>query len=211
MVPGSARNWIAVNAVQQFSLNQKVKTKNMTTLQLRKSIAVMFISAFAVSASFAAPTDSPQPANSAQSSEAQTTRPLHNPNKAAASEAPKRQKTEGEASAGPVGVPPIGPPGHTKEWQMMHTARKAGGSTRSSSDHAKKAVAELNENKADRHALLAAAYAKDTAAAVRILRGHGLEVEPGSVETQHQDGWCVMWWDARQHQWFRVCDHNWVP
>src|SRR6266567_6596238 len=38
MVPSSARNWIAVNAVQQSSLNKKMKTKNMTTLQLRKSI-----------------------------------------------------------------------------------------------------------------------------------------------------------------------------
>jgi hypothetical protein len=39
MVPGSARNWIAVNAVQQFSLN-KEKTKTMTTLHLRKSIGL---------------------------------------------------------------------------------------------------------------------------------------------------------------------------
>jgi len=38
MVPGSARNWIAVNALQQSSLNKKLKTKNMTTLHLRKSI-----------------------------------------------------------------------------------------------------------------------------------------------------------------------------
>jgi uncharacterized coiled-coil protein SlyX len=37
MVPGSARNWIAVNALQQSSLNKKMKTKNMTTLQLRES------------------------------------------------------------------------------------------------------------------------------------------------------------------------------
>ena len=37
MVPGSARNWIAVNAVQQSNLN-KNETKNMTTLRLRKSI-----------------------------------------------------------------------------------------------------------------------------------------------------------------------------
>src|ERR1700680_4723762 len=36
MVPGSARNWIAVNAVQQIQPEQK--TKNMTTLHLRKSI-----------------------------------------------------------------------------------------------------------------------------------------------------------------------------
>jgi hypothetical protein len=27
MIPGSARNWIAVNAVQQFSLNKKWKPK----------------------------------------------------------------------------------------------------------------------------------------------------------------------------------------
>jgi hypothetical protein len=33
MAPGSARNWIAVNAVQQVSLNKK-----MTTLLLRNSI-----------------------------------------------------------------------------------------------------------------------------------------------------------------------------
>jgi hypothetical protein len=38
MVPGSARNWIAVNAVKQSNLNKKMKTKNMTTLQLRESI-----------------------------------------------------------------------------------------------------------------------------------------------------------------------------
>src|SRR6266478_3278013 len=37
MILGSARNWIAVNAVQQSSLNQKLKTKNMTTLHLKKS------------------------------------------------------------------------------------------------------------------------------------------------------------------------------
>src|SRR6202047_4768270 len=36
MVPGSARNWIAVNAVQQ--IQPEKKTKNMTTLHLRKSI-----------------------------------------------------------------------------------------------------------------------------------------------------------------------------
>ena len=38
MVPGSARNWIAVNAVQQSNLNKEMKTKTMTTLHLRKSI-----------------------------------------------------------------------------------------------------------------------------------------------------------------------------
>src|SRR5260370_6020751 len=38
MVPGSARNWIAVNAVQQIKSQQKLKTKNMTTPQLRNSI-----------------------------------------------------------------------------------------------------------------------------------------------------------------------------
>jgi hypothetical protein len=38
MVPGSARNWIAVNAVQQSSLNKKMETKNITTLHSRKSI-----------------------------------------------------------------------------------------------------------------------------------------------------------------------------
>jgi hypothetical protein len=38
MVPGSARNWIAVNAVQKSNLNKKMKTKNMTTPHLRKSI-----------------------------------------------------------------------------------------------------------------------------------------------------------------------------
>jgi len=35
MVPGVARNWIAVNAVQKFSLN---KSKNVTTLYLGKSV-----------------------------------------------------------------------------------------------------------------------------------------------------------------------------
>src|SRR6266404_2673358 len=38
MVPGSARNWIAVNAVQKNSLNKKMKTKNMTTLSIRNSV-----------------------------------------------------------------------------------------------------------------------------------------------------------------------------
>ena len=38
MIPDSARNWIAANAVQQFSLNKRNETKNMTTLHLRESI-----------------------------------------------------------------------------------------------------------------------------------------------------------------------------
>jgi hypothetical protein len=38
MVPGSARNWIAVNAVQQSNLNKKMKTKNMKTLPMGNSI-----------------------------------------------------------------------------------------------------------------------------------------------------------------------------
>jgi len=38
MVPGSGRNWIAVSAVQQSRLNKNLKTKDMTTLHLRKSI-----------------------------------------------------------------------------------------------------------------------------------------------------------------------------
>src|SRR5437879_7372927 len=38
MIPGSARNWFAVNAVQQSSLNKKTKTKNMTTPPLTTSI-----------------------------------------------------------------------------------------------------------------------------------------------------------------------------
>jgi hypothetical protein len=38
MVPGFARNWIAVNAVQQSNPQQKMTTKNMTTLRLTKSI-----------------------------------------------------------------------------------------------------------------------------------------------------------------------------
>ena len=38
MIPGSERNWIAVNAVQQIQSQQKVKTKNMTTLIVRNSI-----------------------------------------------------------------------------------------------------------------------------------------------------------------------------
>jgi len=37
MVPGSARNWIAVNALQQSNLDKKMKTKNMTTLRIKKS------------------------------------------------------------------------------------------------------------------------------------------------------------------------------
>jgi hypothetical protein len=37
MVPGSARNWIAITAVQQSSLNKKMKTENMTILHLRES------------------------------------------------------------------------------------------------------------------------------------------------------------------------------
>jgi hypothetical protein len=38
VVPVSARSWIAVSAVQHPSLNKKLKTKDMTTLHLRKSI-----------------------------------------------------------------------------------------------------------------------------------------------------------------------------
>src|SRR5882724_11300782 len=38
MVPGFARNRIAVNAVQQSNPQQKMTTKNMTTLRLTKSI-----------------------------------------------------------------------------------------------------------------------------------------------------------------------------
>jgi hypothetical protein len=38
MVPSSARNWVAVNAVQQSTLNKEMKTKDMTTLRLRTSI-----------------------------------------------------------------------------------------------------------------------------------------------------------------------------
>src|SRR6266516_6831007 len=38
MVPGSARNWISVNAVQQSNSTKKMKIKNMTTLHFRKSI-----------------------------------------------------------------------------------------------------------------------------------------------------------------------------
>jgi hypothetical protein len=41
MVPGSARNWIAVTAVQQSTL-KKMKLKNMTTLRLIKSIGRSF-------------------------------------------------------------------------------------------------------------------------------------------------------------------------
>jgi Chaperone of endosialidase len=37
MVPGSTRNWIAVHSVQQSNFN-KIKTKNVTTLQFNKSI-----------------------------------------------------------------------------------------------------------------------------------------------------------------------------
>src|SRR5512133_2573315 len=37
MVPSSTRNWIAANAVQQSTLD-KIKTKDMTTLHLRKSL-----------------------------------------------------------------------------------------------------------------------------------------------------------------------------
>src|SRR6266404_9641572 len=38
VVPGSARNWIAVNEVQQSNLNKRNGNKNMTTLHSRKSI-----------------------------------------------------------------------------------------------------------------------------------------------------------------------------
>src|SRR6266403_4154315 len=38
MVPSFALNWIAVNAVQQSNPQQKMTTKNMTTLRLTKSI-----------------------------------------------------------------------------------------------------------------------------------------------------------------------------
>src|SRR5437773_1230762 len=38
MVPGSARNWIAVHAVQQSNLNKKLETRNMTTQSITGSI-----------------------------------------------------------------------------------------------------------------------------------------------------------------------------
>src|SRR5436305_2295299 len=38
MVLSSRRNWIAVNGVRQFQLQQKMKTKNTTIPHLRKSI-----------------------------------------------------------------------------------------------------------------------------------------------------------------------------
>jgi hypothetical protein len=38
MISGSARNWIAVNAVQQSNLQQKMKTKNTTAPHLIKSM-----------------------------------------------------------------------------------------------------------------------------------------------------------------------------
>jgi hypothetical protein len=38
IVPGSARNWIAVNATKQTNLNKKMETKNMTIQHFKKSI-----------------------------------------------------------------------------------------------------------------------------------------------------------------------------
>jgi hypothetical protein len=38
MVPGFARNWIAVHAIQQSSLNKRMETKNMAASQLRNSV-----------------------------------------------------------------------------------------------------------------------------------------------------------------------------
>src|SRR5438876_2881532 len=38
MVPSSTRNWIAISAVRQSSLNKKMKTKTTTILHSRKSI-----------------------------------------------------------------------------------------------------------------------------------------------------------------------------
>src|SRR5438132_1408139 len=38
MAPNSTRNWIAINAVQTIQPKQKIETKNMTTLHLKKSI-----------------------------------------------------------------------------------------------------------------------------------------------------------------------------
>src|SRR6202035_2257016 len=154
MVPGSARNWIAVNAVQQFSLNQKVKTKNMTTLQLRKSIAVMFISAFAVSASFAAPTDSPQPTGSSgQSSEAQTTRPLHNPHKAAASEMRDMpMHNPDKAAASEMRDMPMHDP-HTGKPQA----------------NPKRTIAAINRNKNEHDAIVAAVKSQNASEIQAIL------------------------------------------
>jgi hypothetical protein len=39
MVPGSARNWIVVNAVQESNLNKNMKIKHITTLHLKTSIS----------------------------------------------------------------------------------------------------------------------------------------------------------------------------
>ncbi len=136
---------LQLDAVQQFSLNQKMKSRNMTTLQLRKSIAVMFISAFAVSASFAAPTDSPQPTpSSAQSSQAQTTRPMK-------SVPGSTSKMVTNAAAG-------------------RTTQKAEGEARVRSK-----IVVLNRNKAECKALGQAIKGKDMPAIGRILQRNGFD------------------------------------
>jgi len=50
MVPGSARSWIAVNAVNKSSLTKKMKTKNMTTLHLRTILLILSIPVLALTA-----------------------------------------------------------------------------------------------------------------------------------------------------------------
>jgi hypothetical protein len=53
MIPGSARNWIAVNAVQQFSVNNNMETK-MTTMKLSlKLLATLISASFCLQASAA--------------------------------------------------------------------------------------------------------------------------------------------------------------
>jgi hypothetical protein len=162
-----------------------MKTKSMTTLQLRKSIAVMFISAFAVSASFAAPTESPQPtASSAQSSEAQTTRPMK--------DMPihlKTQKAEGEASAGAVENPKLQTTRPMKATATTTTLKtqKAEGEAKV---HSKRAIAAINGNKNERDAIVAAVKSKNASQIRAIFRQHGIVIAPKPPIVMRQNGYC---------------------
>ena len=53
MIPGSARNWITVNAVQQSNLNEKMKQKTLIYMVIKPSIVLA--AAVLTAASFLAP------------------------------------------------------------------------------------------------------------------------------------------------------------
>ena len=185
-----------------------MKTKNMTTLQLRKTIAVMFISVFAVSVSSAAPTDSPQPtASSAQSSKAQkiagglgiipkSTQKAEGEASAGAGENPKSQTTRPMKSHGGVPQSQTTRPMKATATSTLKTQNAEG----QAQAHSKRGIAAINRNKAERDALFAAVKSKNTGEIGRILRAHGFDT--GHEPVMQVNGYCFRIW---QNGWVWAC------